>query len=309
MQKFILLSLFSLLFLLPAPTHAQDKADGQIFTPPGTNFVNKAAKVNEILKQRSMTKNNKIGVNEVQISLVHHHYMEPDQFGIMMSLADATSGCFELSPLEYEASFIEGNFMDIKVKEYRRTMTKTKDVAFDCNQKIQTVNGLVVISAEDLKTRGIRQIRFSNGNVRDSYNVKILNDRIEITPESMAAFKAKGLSGENKDRLVHYFNGNGIVALHVPMAAQGDDVAQAVRDLAYKRALTPIFEQEGLNTSNNDNIFYFEDPNNRVLEKLNADGYVELGSIPVIRPYDGGNGRQALPVPLKVFATRVGTTL
>lgn len=307
MKKF-LLAILVLLILSPSAM-AQEEMGSQIFVPPGSAYNNTAADVNRQLKEQSRSKNDKITVSNVEISLIHHHYMEPDQFGIMMKLANASSGCFELSPLEYEASFIEGNYMDIKVKEYRRKITKTQNPEFDCDRSSKVVSGLVVVSANDLKKRGIREIRFDNGQVKDAYKVTVLEDSIVLEPDSMIAFKAQGLTGPDKNKLVHYFSGETLVAVHVPMAKEGDDIAQSVRNLAYKSALQPVFEQEGLDTSGKENIFYFMDPQGRVLEQLNDSGYAELGSIQVLRPYIGPEGRQGLPTALKVFVTRPGTTL
>ncbi len=311
MKKILFLfSLFALtFFVFVPPSSAQDEANNQIFVPPGSLFQNKAAEISRIRKEQSLAKSGKIEINQVQISLVHYHYMDPDQFGIMMKLANQTSGCFDVSPLEYEASFIDDNYMDIKVKNYRRKITKTKNPSFDCDQKSKVVSGLVVISAADLKKKNIRQIRFNNGKVQDYYNVSILPDSIQLKPESMVAFKAQGLIGADKNKLVHYFSGKTLVAVHVPMANEGEDIAQSVRNLAYKSALQPVFEQEGLDTSGKNNVFYFMDPQGRTLDRLNDDGYAELGSIQVPRPYDGPQGRQGLPTALKVFVTRPGTNL
>ncbi|HPF78056.1 MAG TPA: hypothetical protein PLF01_02080 [Alphaproteobacteria bacterium] len=307
MKKLLLTALA--LFVFYTPAMAQDDMDDQIFVPPGTTFQNHAADVNRQLKKQSLEKSDKIEVGNIQVSLVHYHYMDPDQFGIMMKLANSSSGCFELSPLEYEASFIDDNYMDIKVKDYRRKVTKTENPTFDCDQKSKVVSALVVVSAKDLEKRGVKQIRFSNGKVQDRYDVTLLPDSVVLVPDSMIAFKAQGLTGPDKNKLVYYFSGKALVAVQVPMADKDEDIAQSVRNLAYRNALQPVFEQEGLDTSGKNNVFYFMDPNGRTLDSLNEDGYAELGTIQVLRPYVGPEGRQGLPVALKVFVTRPGTTL
>lgn len=307
-MKHILLIILMTLVFIPA-AKAQDADGSQIFVLPGSLHQNNAAQINQALKQQSFEKTNKQAVGNVQISLVHYHYMDPDQFGILMKLANSSTGCFGLSPLEYEANFIDDNYMDIKIKNFRRKVVKTENPEFDCDQKSKVVSGLIVISAEELKKRGVREIRFDNGNVRDAYLVTVLEDSVVLQPDSMVAFKAQGLTGPDKNRLVHYFSGKAMIAVHVPMANKGEDIAQRVRNLAYKNALTPIFEQEGLDTSGENNVFYFMDPQGRTLDRLNTDGYTELGTIQVVRPYIGPNGTQGLPTPLKVFATRPGTTL
>ena len=307
MRYFILVTLFFLTF--SAPALAQDKLENQVFIPPGSdNTISNAAQISRFLKEQSLEKAEKIEVNTAEVSLVHYHYMEPDQFGIMLKVPNTVSGCFEISPMEYEVKFVNEIYMDVEIKAFRRKPIKTKNVAYDCNQGTQVISGLIVLSATDLQKRGVKEIRFSNGNLRDVYKIVYNEDSLQLFPESMVAFKAK-LVGPEKDKIVHYFSGKTLVALHVPMAIESDNVAQRVRDLAYKNALTPVFEQEGLDTSGADNVFYFMDPHGRALDLLNDDGYAEFGIVQVVRPYTGPQGKTGVAVPLQVFVTRPGTTL
>ncbi|MCI5060614.1 MAG: hypothetical protein MRY79_06035 [Alphaproteobacteria bacterium] len=302
--------IFTLLIILMLPGSATAQPEeSQVFVEPGSLYQNRAEIISRRQKEESLKKAKKIEIDQVELSLVHYSYMEPDQFGIMMKTANSESGCFEVSPIEYEANFIDKNYMDIKVKSYRRKPVKVENVAFDCDQKSKIVSGLLVLSAKDLAERKIRKLRFSNGRFRDEYQVSVLEDSVHLKPESMVAFKAVGLTGPEKNKLIHYFSGKGIVALHVPMAKPDDNVAGAVRDIAYRYALNPIFEQDGLDTSGEDNIFYFMDPDGKILSMIGEEGYTEFGEIHIPRPYVGPQGRSQIPVPLRVFATRPGTTL
>ena len=96
-----------------------------------------------------------------------------------------------------------------------------------------------------------------------------------------------------------------MVALHVPMAQKSEDVTDAVRTLALQNAL--ISDAPDDNPS--DHTFFFTDPSGMTTGQLGDNGHVELGTIPVMRPYDGPNGRQMIAIPLKVFATHPETTL
>ena len=78
-----MLRILLLLSLILIPTAA--KADGGLILPP-----------------------------RIHLSLVHHHYMNPEQFGIMMRVPDMVTGCFDVSGLEYQTSFIDGNFKPIR---------------------------------------------------------------------------------------------------------------------------------------------------------------------------------------------------
>lgn len=307
-MRSLFLSLYILL-LFALPAQAQDKPEDQIFMPPGTFYDNKGHEIRKRLREESLQRASKIPINTAEVSIVHHHYMEPEQFGIMLKVPNIVTGCFDISPMEYEVKFHPGNYMSIHVKEFRRKPVKTEKVEYDCDLKSKAVSGLIVLNAKDLEERGVQEIRFTNGNIIDKYKVKVLPDSIQFIPESMVAFKVKQLMGPDKDKVVHYFSGKTLVALHVPMAEEGEDIAQAVRDLAYKSALTPIFEKEGLDTSGKGNIYYFMDPHGRALDLLNDDGYAEFGYIYTKRPYIGQRGQDAIGIPLKVFVSRPGTTL
>lgn len=306
MRYFILLTL---ILMIAQPAFAEKATESQIFIPPGTpGEINNAEQITRFLKEQSLERAQKFEVKTAEVTLVHHHYMEPDQFGIMLKVPNTLSGCFDISPMEYEVKFINDMYMDIEVKAFRRKPSNVKNVAYDCDLKTKAISGLIVLNAKDLEKRGVKEIRFSNGNTRDVYNVIYQPDSIVFKPESMIAFKAN-LVGPEKDKLVHYYSGKTLVALHVPMANADDNVAQRVRDLAYKNALTPVFEKDGLDTSGKDNVYYFMDPHGRALDMLNDDGYAEFGTVQVVRPYDGAQGRHGVAVPLQVFVTRPGTTL
>lgn len=306
MRLFLLL--IALTFLSPPAVAQQDES--QIFVTPGARYTNNGEIVRQLKKEQSFAKIKKTEPDTINLSFVHHSYMEPRQFGIMMSVPNAMIGCFKFSPLEYEASFIDRNYMDIKVDSFRRKLVKDVNVAADCNTRNQTISALVVVSADDLERRGIQKIRFNNGKHIDYFKVSITGQSITFEPESMVAFKPTNLTGINKDRVVHYFNGaETIVALHVPMAEKQDDVTNALRKLAYQSSLVPLFESDALDTSGKSNIFYFTDPNHSLLEGLNPDGYLELGEISVGQSYLNENGTVRTGKKLKVFATRPETKL
>lgn len=233
----------------------------------------------------------------VNLSFIQHDFMEADQVGLQMRIPDVVSGCYELSPIEFETSFIEGNYMDIEVKGYRRTPIKTKDVSFDCNVGAQVVAALIPMSARDFESRHIREVRFKNGKIEDSYSVSISDNSMTLTPKRMVAFKPIS-------PLTHNWSTGGTIALHVPMTQKGEDIAQALQNFAYGKALFPVS-----NSRIDDNSFRFEDKSGETMSTLGGQNFVEVGTITVNRPYNGGQGLQRLPVPLKVFATLDGKNL
>ncbi len=281
----------------------------QTYIPKGINWENKAADVSRYLKSQSLSRANKMPAGIVNVSIVHPDYLEPTQFGLLMTKANSFTGCHEYSSLEYEAKYIEHHYMDINVNHFRRTLKETQNPEFDCNTKSKIISGLIIFNADDLRKKNIRQIRFSNGTSRDSYDVILTEDSIRLVPQSMIAFKAQDLKGPDQNYLEYNFADKSLITLQVPMAKNGEDVAQAVRNLAYKSALDPVFERNGLDTSGENHVFYFTDPSGKTLEQIGTEGYTEFGTIHVKRPYDGPNGRVGLPVPLKVFLARPNVTL
>ena len=304
MKKLALLLILS--FYVTLPTHAQEQ---QTFLPMGTSWDNTAARTSQQLKQQSLSASTAIPAGIVNVSIIHPNYLESNQFGLLMSKANSIIDCNEYSPLEYEASYIENYYMDINVKHYRRTLKETQSPQFDCDTKSKIISGLIIFNVDDLKKKNVRQMRFSNGTSRDTYNVSITEDSVRLTPESMTAFKAQNLQGPDKTYIEYNFTDNTLLTLQVPMAQDGEDVMQAVRSLASQNALQPVFERKGLDTSGQNNVFYFTDPNGRALEQIGTEGYTEFGTISVTRPYDGPNGRVGMPTPLKVFLTRPNVTL
>lgn len=302
MKKLILI----LTFCIVPPALAQEDHS---FVPIGTNWDNTAAKLSRHLKEESLSQMDIIKPGIVNVSIVHPDYLEPNQFGLLLTKSNSMTGCHEYSSLEYEAKYIEHHYMDIDVKHYRRTLKETQNPEYDCNTTSKIISSMIVFSADDLKNKNIKQIRFGNGAARDAYNVAFTENSVRLTPDSMVAFKAQDLKGADKNYIEYTYVDNSLLTLQVPMAQDGDDIAQAVRDLAYRSALTPVFELEGLDTSNENHVFYFTDPNGTTLEQIGTDGYAEFGTINVTRPYDGPNGRVGFPVPLKVFLARPNVTL
>lgn len=302
MKKIIFLTLLSLFMPLLLSLAAQAQED-QIFVAPGVAYDNAGHTIRRQLQEQSFHAANKYPVGTVEMSIIHPSYLEADQFALLLKKANSMTDCYEYSPLEYEAKFIEDIYLDINVSFYRRNLKSVKNPAYDCNTTSKVISGMVVFSADDLRQKNVRQIRFNNGNVRDIYDIVITPDSIRLVPQSMVAFQGVGLKGVDKNYLEYKFADAQKIALKVPMAQDGEDVTKAVRDLAYRSALEPIFAENG-SSLDEDNIFYFNDPNGGTVGQITDDEPVEFGTITVLRPYDGPEGRVGLPVNLKVFLIR-----
>ncbi|MAZ76991.1 MAG: hypothetical protein CMH31_06820 [Micavibrio sp.] len=296
--------LFLALFLLSPSIAVAD--DGQIFTKPGSEYVNQTI---EMMKDQTAAIESKKGYikpHTLYVSIVRHDYFEEDQFGILIDTGDIITGCWKLSPLEYEASFTEEYYMDIKVKNYKREAIET-----NCPKGNQTVSALVVLNKSDLQERGIKQIRFSNEVARDRYEVSFYNDRVELKPMTQLAFKIQNFRGTNDNKIISYDSNKNVVALHVPMAKKTDDVASAILRVARQNNLAPLDLEMANRYKGNksSSTFFFMDEDGSTIDQIGTNPYTEVGSINVKRPYDGPNGRTEIEKPLKVFATLPGKTL
>ncbi len=310
MTRLILLALLAITPCFPA--YAQSSGgESQLYDPTFTGQGgNKAAERIHEMKRESLKDKGFISPQAIQISIVHYPFMEQSQYGIQMAVPDLVSGCFTLSPLEYEANFVDPYFLDIKVKKYRRVAPEGPLAFKKCNSKNQMSTALMVLDKQDLLKRGTEEIRFSGDAGSDTYKILISEDHLELIPESMLVFKAQSLGGPLKDRIIHSFASGKMITLQVPMAQAGEDLSNEIIAFARTRALTPATPTQPAAWGGNGRaMYYFYDDNGHILEKIGENGYAELGKITVNRPYDGPEGRSQIPVELSVFVTRPGTQL
>lgn len=287
-----------------------DTPESQTYDPTFTGQKNEAAEKIRELQKQSQVEKGFIRPTLVNISVVHYDYMEEDQFGILMSVPDMVSGCYNFSPLEYEAKFTEPYYLDIRVKKYRRIAPEGVNAASNCSQNNKMSTALMVLDKKDLKDRGTQKIRFSADAGNDAYDINITDERLELVPESMMVFKITNPGGPLKDRLIHAFSSNKLVTLQVPMAKPGEDLTPYVVSFARTMGLSPAPGESLVSWGGNGYAtYYFYDQGGNTLSRIGQDGYAEIGVISVNRPYDGPEGRTQTAVDLSVFATRPGTQL
>jgi hypothetical protein len=265
---------------------------------PGDNIRN--------IQRQTLADKGFIEPTVVNVQIAHPPYMDADQFGLQMSVPDVVSGCFDVTPLEYEAKFVDPYYLDIKVKRYRRL--PQAGTPANCKRQNKMSTALMALSKADLQKRGTQEIRFSTATATDTFKIEINDTQVDLIPRSMLIFKAQGLTGPLKDRMTHSFGAGSIVALQVPMAKPSDNVYSQIMQFATSRALSPA--QGYQTTGQGQKTFYFYDVSGRFASEIDAGGgYAELGQINVNRPYDGPQGRTATSVPLSVFVTRPDTQL
>jgi hypothetical protein len=305
----ILLTGLSLQGISLARAAEDDLPEVMTYDPTFTGMRNETADYIRDLQSRSLADKGFIKPNVVQVAIVHHPYMEDDQFGIQMAVPDMVSGCYTLTPLEYEAKFIDPYYLDIKVKKYRRVAPEGTAATQKCDQKNKMSTALMVLSKKDLLQRGTQEIRFSTEFATDNYRVVIDENHLELVPRSMLVFKAQNMSGPLKDRIMYSFGSDKMIALQVPMAQPGEDLTNEIMEFAQHRALVPVNGSAPATAGNGMSTYYFYDDNGHIIARIGENGYAELGKISVPRPYDGPEGRTEVPVELSVFVTRPGTQL
>lgn len=305
MTRLILLALSLIALSLPAFAQDTDLPEIQTYDPTYSGRVNQTANQIRQMKAQSLSDKGFIKPSVVQVSIVHPDYMDDDQFGLQMAVPDVVSGCYELTPLEYEANFVDPYFLDIKVKKYRRVPPEGN--VTDCGRQNKQSTGLMVLSRKDLEKRGTKEIRFSTESAIDTYKIIWSGSRVELVPQSMVVFKAQNMGGSLKDRISYEFKNQTMVALQVPMAEPGDDVTPRIMQFASLRALSPAGDPEM--SPNGKRIYYFYDNGGHIAGEIGPDGYGEIGRITVGRPMDGAGGRRMVAKELSVFVTRPGTEL
>ncbi len=299
-----LLVLSFVLVALSLPAFAQEN---MTYDPTYTGKKNEVAEQIRAAEKQSLSEKGFISPQSVQVSIVHHSYMDENQFGLQMSVPDMVSGCYEITPLEYEAKFVDPYYLDIKVKKYRRVAPEGAAAHKKCDRNNKMSSALMVLDKKDLQKRGTQSIRFSADAGSDIYKIQLDDQKIELVPESMVVFKGQGMAGELKDRLVYGFSNNRMVALHVPMANPGEDLTQQIMIFAANNALSPAGQPTW--GGNGMATYYFYDQSGRTLSQIGENGYVEIGKVTANRPYDGAQGRVEAGKALSVFATRPGTQL
>ncbi len=304
-MRFILSLIAALTLSLPAMA--------QEFTshvhPGGSLYKNETVDQIRRMQRDSMTTKGFIKPPVVEVSLVRLSYMEDDQIGIQMVVPDVVSGCWEVSPLEYESTFIDPYYFDIAIKHYQRRPVQTDNVQSGCPTENKMSTALIPLSRKDLEERQIRQIRFTNGTIADYYDIQMTDNTLQLKPQSMVVFRGKGLTGPLGDRLEISFGGASKLALHVPMARKGEDITNAITALASQHGLTPDPEMPTSYSAGGSPVFYFKDVVGDVATSIGEEGYSALGTINASRLYDGQEGRAYIAVPLQVFVTKPGTQL
>lgn len=312
MTRLIALALLATVFIspLPALAQAEDLPESSTYDPTFSGTALPGDHIRDMQRQ-SLADKGFISPNMVQVAIVHHPYMEEDQFGIQMSVPDMISGCYTLTPLEYEAKFTPPQYLDIKVKKYRRVAPEGSNAQKKCDAQNKMSTALMVLSRKDLKEKGTQEIRFTTEFGSDNYKIIMDDTHIELVPRSMMIFKAQSLGGPLKDRIIHTFAGSKVVTLQVPMAQSGEDLSEEIASFAMTRGLSPA--DGGQKPSWNDNgraSYYYVDQTGLMTSQLTPDStYAQIGTIEVSRPYDGPEGRSETLVPLTVFVTRPGTQL
>lgn len=310
MIRLIALALLALVFAAPAMAQDENLPEVMTYDPTFSGIPNEAGDYIRNLQRQSLTDKGFITPQMVQVSVVHYPFMDDDQFGIQMAVPDMVSGCYTLTPLEYEAKFTEPHYLDIKVKKYRRVAPEGTGALQKCDKQNKMATALMVLSKKDLEQKGTQEIRFSTEVASDNYRVIMDDAQMQLVPRSMVIFKAKPLGGPLKDRIIYAFANSKMVALQVPMSQAGENLSREVLSLAYSRALAPVNPDAQPSWNENGRAsYYFYDDGGLVTSRLGPDGYVQLGTIEVNRPMDGPQGRSETLVPLTVFATRPGTQL
>lgn len=265
----------------------------------GTGFVNEAAEIDKVFKSLSMQSRGEVEPKEVQVSIVQEDYMEDgDQFALRLMVPEAVTGCYKISPLDYEASFIDPYYLDIKVNFYRVDQIETDAPHIECEKGYKVSSASVPLSVKDLRARGTRQIKFRTKNVTEYYDLSLQDNQVLLRPQSMRIFKAA--IDSRSGVLAHDMAAPSKLHLYVPAAGENDDLSDQLATFAQAKGLA--VGSDAATQSNN--MILVRDDRGNLVDELRGAQVKEMGTLYVERQYRGENGLGQTKVPLTVFAKR-----
>jgi hypothetical protein len=293
--------LFSALCVVSFPAAAQQKGESQIHDY-GFGWTNEAAQIDQYIKERSMREDGKIEPRLLHVSLVREDYMDDgDQFAIKLTAPDTVTGCVDFSPIEYEASFIDPYYLDIKVKHYKMEEITSQAPHLECPVSYRRAQALIPLSKKDLQSRGTKQIKFRTDSITEYYNLEIDGAKITLTPQSMAVFKAD-IDSDSKTIALD-MDDTKRLTLVVPMVREGEDVYDQLVSFANTRGLSVEPDTSNvLKTRPDRNSIIVMDANGAMGAMMERGAMQEVGQISISRPVQTPQGVRNTKIPLTVFA-------
>lgn len=168
---------------------------------------------------------------------------KPSQFILRLIPREGMTTCVKYSKIPSTIDFKEGA-IEITLEDYTidsRNLTLAPH--YKCNLHPKNPTADVILDRDDLTAKSIKFLKLKVGQVTDTFDVDINQQRIRLKPNKMMQrtpprFKTFALSNIRAP-LTHWFYPEGTVILYVP-DAKGQNVTDQVITMAKSKGLEPI---------------------------------------------------------------------
>lgn len=220
-------------------------------------------------------------------------------FVIRLSAFDGISGCPRLGNFQTETTY-DNMYADVKLGSYTVDMRNMPLNPNECRKDVQVPRTDVVMDKDQLRAQGITKIRFHYGVFTDAYDMEIGDNYVRLEPAKQYAKR------KNKAQIysahVGYNTGSPMelrflpsdtVILYAPSVPSDVDAAPAIEAMATGRGLVPLRAEPGLPLPvETPRVYYFTDPQNAVLGKLQGDTPQSFGTVEVSKTVYGLQGNE-----------------
>jgi hypothetical protein len=237
--------------------------------------------------------------NKVGMTLLRNPALGEGGFVIRLSAFDGISGCPRLGNFNTETTY-DNMYADVKLGSYTVDMRNMPLDPNKCRKDLQVPRTDVVMDKDQLRAQGITKIRFHYGVFTDTYDIEIGDNFVRLEPTKQ--FTKRKNTAKIYSPQVGYNSGSPMelrflpsdtVVLYAPSVPSNMDAASAIEALATGRGLVPLRAEPGLPLpAGTPRAYYFTDPQNTVLGKLDGDTPQSFGTVEVSKTVYGLQGNE-----------------
>lgn len=180
----------------------------------------------------------------VSMSLQRRDDLPTGFFVMHITAAEEVSSCAKYGKMEDHLEFKE-KLLDISIGDYTVDMRDLPQYAhYQCDTKPQQPYTDIVLNKDVLREKKIERMRFRMATGTETYNVKINDNSILLTPEMAkpaACLKCKPAQVANSSNpLRFWFYPEGTVILSADNAGKDLVLSEQIKTLAESRGLVPL---------------------------------------------------------------------
>lgn len=209
---------------------------------------------------------------DVLLALQRDPGLPVGHFVLFMSTSGSYSGCQKIIPPQYSTQFDESGTMSVmlgKLTVDKRDMPRYAH--YECSTAPQEAIVRINLSKELLQENNVRKIKFKTGKTSESYLVKIIDDYIQLTPETRRdpqdlgnRFRPLQVNGVATTMKLWFYPEHTVI-LTADGTAKDITLENRLMDLARSKGLTPLDDvmPDHVNFRKQPGRYYFVDKNGR----------------------------------------------